>query len=106
MCIRRQLSTYPFCLSFYAGARRSDSCCCAETIPGRFNRPGHCRAERLRAKGARVGTVSAKSEADLPNVRMLRTAMGATITLEDLAVVVVMLNPDGRLWIDRLAKGL
>jgi type IV secretion system protein TrbB len=39
---------------------------------------------------------------------MLRTAMGAAITgwLDDPAIVEVMLNPDGRLWIDRLAGGL
>jgi hypothetical protein len=55
-----------------------------------------------------VGTVSPKSEAASRSVRMLRTAMGPAITawLEDPAVVEVMLNPDGRLWIDRLAEGL
>jgi type IV secretion system protein VirB11 len=39
---------------------------------------------------------------------MLRTALGPTIAsyLEDPAVAEVMLNPDGRLWIDRLAGGL
>jgi P-type conjugative transfer ATPase TrbB len=39
---------------------------------------------------------------------MLRTALGPAITgwLEDPAIVEVMLNPDGRLWIDRLAGGL
>jgi P-type conjugative transfer ATPase TrbB len=39
---------------------------------------------------------------------MLRTALGPTITgwLEDPAIVEVMLNPDGRLWIDRLTGGL
>jgi type IV secretion system protein VirB11 len=39
---------------------------------------------------------------------MLRTAFGPGIAgwLEDPAVVEVMLNPDGRLWIDRLASGL
>jgi type IV secretion system protein TrbB len=38
---------------------------------------------------------------------MLRTAMGAiTSWLDDPAIVEVMLNPDGRLWIDRLAGGL
>jgi type IV secretion system protein VirB11 len=39
---------------------------------------------------------------------MLRTALGSAITgwLEDPAIVEVMLNPDGRLWIDRLAGGL
>ena len=39
---------------------------------------------------------------------MLRTALGPAIALwlEDVSVVEVMLNPDGRLWIDRLAGGL
>jgi P-type conjugative transfer protein TrbJ len=39
---------------------------------------------------------------------MLRTALGTAITgwLEDPTIVEVMLNPDGRLWIDRLAGGL
>ena len=40
--------------------------------------------------------------------RMLRTALGPSITryLEDPAIIEVMLNPDGRLWIDRLSEGL
>ena len=39
---------------------------------------------------------------------MLRTALGPDIAgwLEDPAVVEVMLNPDGRLWIDRLTCGV
>jgi len=39
---------------------------------------------------------------------MLRTALGPAISrfLEDSAIVEVMLNPDGRLWIDRLSGGL
>jgi type IV secretion system protein VirB11 len=39
---------------------------------------------------------------------MLRTAMGHAIGawLEDPAIVEIMLNPDGRLWVDRLAGGL
>jgi type IV secretion system protein VirB11 len=39
---------------------------------------------------------------------MLRTALGPAIAgfLGDAGVVEVMLNPDGRLWIDRLAEGL
>lgn len=39
---------------------------------------------------------------------MLRTALGPAIAafLEDRGVVEVMLNPDGRLWIDRLSEGL
>jgi type IV secretion system protein VirB11 len=40
--------------------------------------------------------------------RMLRTALGPAIArlLEDAGVAEVMLNPDGRLWIDRLSEGL
>jgi type IV secretion system protein TrbB len=40
--------------------------------------------------------------------RMLRTALGPAIAawLEDPSVVEVMLNPDGRLWVDRLSTGL
>lgn len=39
---------------------------------------------------------------------MLRTALGPAIAtwLEDPAVIEVMLNPDGRIWIDRLTDGL
>jgi type IV secretion system protein TrbB len=39
---------------------------------------------------------------------MLRTALGPAIAawLEDPGVIEVMLNPDGRIWIDRLTDGL
>ncbi|KQT61205.1 MULTISPECIES: P-type conjugative transfer ATPase TrbB [unclassified Aureimonas] len=39
---------------------------------------------------------------------MLRTALGPAIArfLDDPATVEVMLNPDGRIWIDRLSEGL
>ena len=39
---------------------------------------------------------------------MLRTALGPAIAgyLDDASIAEVMLNPDGRLWIDRLAGGL
>ncbi|MFV3131264.1 P-type conjugative transfer ATPase TrbB [Niveispirillum sp. KHB5.9] len=39
---------------------------------------------------------------------MLHTAFGSGVAgwLEDAAVVEVMLNPDGRLWLDRLGDGL
>ena len=49
-----------------------------------------------------------KSEAVIRGARMLRTALGPAIAqfLEDPAIVEVMLNPDGRLWIDRLSQGL
>jgi Flp pilus assembly CpaF family ATPase len=51
---------------------------------------------------------SIQSEAISRGARMLRTAFGPAIArfLEDSAVVEVMLNPDGRLWIDRLSSGL
>ena len=58
--------------------------------------------------GSDVSNVSFKSEAFLRGARMLRTALGPQIAayLEDPGIVEVMLNPDGRLWIDRLSGGL
>ena len=49
-----------------------------------------------------------RPEAIQRGARMLRTALGTAIArfLEDPAVVEVMLNPDGRIWIDRLSEGL
>ncbi|WP_291696176.1 P-type conjugative transfer ATPase TrbB [Bradyrhizobium sp.] len=51
---------------------------------------------------------SDRSEAILRGARMLRSAMGPAVThyLNDSSVIEVMLNPDGRLWIDRLSVGL
>ena len=48
------------------------------------------------------------SEGLARGARMLRTALGRAIArfLEDTSVVEVMLNPDGRIWIDRLSEGL
>ena len=47
------------------------------------------------------------SETRLRTETMLRTAMGKTITgaLDDPAVIEIMLNPDGQLWIERHGKG-
>ncbi|RUW80722.1 P-type conjugative transfer ATPase TrbB [Mesorhizobium sp. M2A.F.Ca.ET.067.02.1.1] len=47
-------------------------------------------------------------EAISRGARMLRTALGSAIAgfLEDPTIVEVMLNPDGRLWVDRLKEGL
>ena len=58
--------------------------------------------------GAQVAIHHLNHEATSRGARMLRTALGPAIALwlEDPAVVEVMLNPDGRLWIDRLAGGL
>jgi P-type conjugative transfer ATPase TrbB len=58
--------------------------------------------------GALVAIHSLQSEAISRGARMLRTAFGQAITrfLEDSSIIEVMLNPDGRLWIDRLSSGL
>ncbi|WP_461346213.1 MULTISPECIES: P-type conjugative transfer ATPase TrbB [unclassified Bradyrhizobium] len=55
-----------------------------------------------------MAVTSIHSEAFSRGARMLRTALGPAIAtfLEDPSIVEVMLNPDGRLWIDRLAGGL
>jgi type IV secretion system protein TrbB len=55
-----------------------------------------------------MATSSHTSEGIARGARMLRTALGPAIAafLEDPGVVEVMLNPDGRLWIDRLSEGL
>ncbi|MBZ9886074.1 P-type conjugative transfer ATPase TrbB [Mesorhizobium sp. CA10] len=48
------------------------------------------------------------TEARSRSSRMLRTALGPAIArfLDDPAIVEVMLNPDGRIWVDRLTEGL
>src|SRR5882757_6709879 len=58
--------------------------------------------------GTQVAIHHLNQEATSRGARMLRTAFGPAIAiwLEDSAVVELMLNPDGRLWIDRLAGGL
>ena len=49
-----------------------------------------------------------RNEVLVRSARMLRTALGPRIAgwLDDPAIVEVMLNPDGRLWLDRLSMGL
>ncbi|WP_373562783.1 P-type conjugative transfer ATPase TrbB [Sphingopyxis sp. JAI108] len=49
-----------------------------------------------------------RNEGEGRSARMLRTALGGAIAewLADPAVIEVMLNPDGRLWVDRLGAGL
>jgi type IV secretion system protein VirB11 len=53
-------------------------------------------------------TIGVQSEALVRSARMLRTAFGPAIAgfLEDPGIVEVMLNPDGRVWIDKLAGGV
>ncbi len=55
-----------------------------------------------------MGAEPVRIEARSRGARMLRTAMGASIAtwLADPQVIEIMLNPDGRLWVDRLGLGL
>ena len=55
-----------------------------------------------------MNNISFRAEAFARGARMLRTALGPSIALylEDPSIVEVMLNPDGKLWIDRLSGGL
>lgn len=51
---------------------------------------------------------SIRPEAYRRSARMLRTAFGSSIAewLADEHVIEIMLNPDGRLWVDRLGVGI
>jgi type IV secretion system protein TrbB len=55
-----------------------------------------------------MSVVPIRSEAASRGARMLRTALGPAIALwlDDPTVIEVMLNPDGKLWIDRLGEGV
>ena len=55
-----------------------------------------------------MSVIPINSQASSRGARMLRTALGPEIAawLEDASVIEVMLNPDGRLWIDRLGAGI
>lgn len=55
-----------------------------------------------------MSTYPDRTEAVSRGARMLRTALGPAIAawLDDPAIVEVLLNPDGRLWVDRLTDGL
>ena len=49
-----------------------------------------------------MNTVSEQRRRD-----MLRSALGSPISeaLKDPAVIEIMVNPDGKLWLDRLGQG-
>ncbi|MBA4748788.1 MAG: P-type conjugative transfer ATPase TrbB [Sphingopyxis sp.] len=55
-----------------------------------------------------MSVIPIQSQATSRGARMLRTALGTEIAawLEDASVIEVMLNPDGRLWVDRLGAGI
>ena len=58
--------------------------------------------------GDDMASTHQRQEAIQRGTRMLRTALGADVArfLEDPAIIEVMLNPDGRIWVDRLSDGL
>lgn len=49
-----------------------------------------------------------RQEAHRRSANMLRTAFGSAIGqwLDDPEIIEIMLNPDGRLWVDRLGRGI
>ncbi|WP_422060854.1 P-type conjugative transfer ATPase TrbB [Sphingopyxis sp.] len=55
-----------------------------------------------------MGAEPIRIEPQARGARMLRTALGGAIAewLADPAVIEIMLNPDGRLWVDRLGTGI
>lgn len=55
-----------------------------------------------------MSVIPIRPQASSRGARMLRTALGLEITawLEEPSVIEVMLNPDGRLWIDCLGAGI
>jgi hypothetical protein len=95
-------------LSFFASALRPIDRCCAGPRLDLSNHPRRWTAWGGRGGGAMVGAFTLRTEAISRGARMLRTALGPAIAawLEDPGVVEVMLNPDGRLWVDRLTEGL
>src|SRR5437016_6854253 len=94
-------------LSFFADVLRPIDRCCAEPRLALSNHPRRWTAWGDRGAGAMVGAFTLRTEAISRGARMLRTALGPAIAawLEDPGVVEVMLNPDGRLWVDRLTEG-
>src|ERR1700756_540244 len=93
----------------YATLRTRSATCCAKPFSAFSNHPHPRPPEvRLGCWGTVVAVHSLESEAVSRGARMLRTAFDPAIArfLEDPAVIEVMLNPDGRLWIDRLSGGL
>src|ERR1700747_3640429 len=93
----------------YATLRTRSATCCAKLFSAFSNHP-HPRPPEvcLGSWGTGRAVHSFQSEAISRGARMLRTAFGPAIAswLEDPAIVEVMLNPDGRLWVDRLTEGL
>lgn len=73
-----------------------------------YSSPNRDRHRDPTTIGGEMSATFQKSETSTRGARMLRTALGPAIAryLEEPGIVEVMLNPDGRLWIDRLFEGL
>src|SRR3546814_17894897 len=67
-----------------------------------------CAPPIFQIRGVTMSVVPLRTEARSRGVRMLRTALGVSVEgwLDDPATIEVMLNPAGRLWIDRLGEGV
>src|SRR3546814_3530665 len=67
-----------------------------------------CAPPIFQIRGVPMSVVPLRTEARSRGFRMLRTALGVSDAgwLDDPATIEVMLNPDGRLWIDRLGEGV
>src|SRR5262249_4779447 len=106
--LRSELRNRPLCIRFHDLALRTYSSCC---VP-----PNLCLLNCPRNSIARGGHKprGRQWEQFLPIQKRLRAALACGARrwhaigawLEDPAIVEIMLNPDGRLWIDRLAGGL
>lgn len=88
--------------------RTRPAACCGKSLSAFSNRPHEIDRSDLNRRGQAVAIHSFQSEAISRGARMLRTAFGPAIArfLEDPDIIEVMLNPDGRLWVDRLSAGL
>jgi type IV secretion system protein TrbB len=96
-------------LSYHARTLLRPFSCCSDPNSAFLTHPQSRAAYRgISERGDDMAGSHQQSEAVQRGARMLRTALGAAIAgfLEDPQVVEVMLNPDGRLWIDRLSEGL
>jgi len=93
---------------FYASTRCSKRACCSLACSASSHRPHRDDTRLRRARDSILAIRKLNSEAASRGARMLRTARGPSIArwLEDPKVLEVLLNPDGRLWLDRLADGL
>src|SRR5258708_5231943 len=92
----------------YATLRPPALACLRTQVDGFSTWPRRSAQMRSNDLGDRMAGTGRFDETASRGARMLRTALGPAIAtfLQDASVVEVMLNPDGRIWIDRLKGGL